>query len=287
MDDRSNRRFPGQTRFALAGMGLAGALIAALLWLGSLRPPFNHFQATPHETCEQPVSLRAEGYNLLGGTRYGADPGDPGDDVELALIDICDPAIQLLPNGEERLWFWLEVQAVGQTFPYYAWGIPDEDLRDPNANEWRDPVDPLWNYRAFTVVSENSAGDYWDTGRGELCPLEPDEPPGIALFIDSVNDFRIPLGRARAAWVCVRMGFRERLPDVLQVSIRPELARLTRWVDKTFTIRGQAAAPDSPSVIERGYQLPVLHTQTELCYHAEDTHPESILPGGGCPRTAE
>lgn len=275
-------------RFLLAGAALAVMIVAALLWLGSVRDAYSHFKANVHETCGQPVALRAEGYNLLGGTRYGVDGGDPGDDVTLAMVDICDPVIQVLASGEERLWFWLSVESTGQTFPYYTWGIPEEDIHDPNANEWRDPVDPLWAYTAFivTAIADDPSATYWPTARGELCPPVPGETPGIALFIDSENGFRIPVGRTRSAWVCLRMGQGLPLPAELQLSIRPQLARLTRWVDRVFTIVEEtpATAP-AGEVVQRGYALPVVHTNQDVCYHAQDTHPGSILPGGGCPRS--
>jgi hypothetical protein len=270
-------------RFLLAGAALAAAIIAALLWLGSLRHALTHFSANIHQTCGQPVSLRAEGYNLLGGTRYGTDAGDPGDDVDLAHLDICDPVVQVMAHGEERLWFWLEVTATGQTFPYYAWGIPEEDIHNPNANEYRDPVDPLWDYRAITVLRYELADGYWQTGRGELCPLDPDDLPPVNLFIDSGNAFRIPVGGTRAAWVCVRMGFGQPLPNALVINFRPLLTRLTRWVDKPFDIAEDTAPTYTPfGEVRRHYLLPVLHTNEEVCAYAQEAHPESIGPGG-CP----
>ncbi len=281
-------RNPTQTRFLFAGLALAALLLATLLWLGSLRGAYTHFQPNVHQACGQPVSLRAEGYNLLGGTRYGSEPGDPGDDVELALVDFCDAVVQVLAHGEERLWFWFRVQSTGQVFPYYAWGIPEEDIRNPNANEWRHPVDPLWGYSAFTITRYATEDIYWDTRRGELCPLDRRDLPGINLFIDSEYGFRIPVGTTRAGWVCVRMGYGEPLPDSVLVSIRPQLARITRWVDRRFDIvlESPATVAGQP-VTARRYQLPVLHTNQEMCDHALQTHPESITPGGGCRGSAE
>lgn len=195
-------------------------------------------------------------YNLLGGTRYGTEPGDLGDDIELALVDICDPVVQVLPSGEERLWFWLEVTATGQPFEYYAWGVPDQDIYNPNANEWRDPVDPLWGYSAFEITSFATSSSYWSTERGELCPLGHDDLPGIRLFVDSEYGFRIPVGMTRAAWVCVRMGQGQPLPESTLVSIRPQLARITRWVDRLFEIRGEETTAAPGQATSRGYLLP-------------------------------
>ncbi len=275
------------TRFLLAGVALAALLVAGLLWLGSIQGPYTHFKPNVHEACGQPVALRAEGYNLLGGTRYGVDGGDPGDDVTLALVDLCDSIVQVLPNGEERLWVWLEIDSVGQTFPYYTWGIPEQDIKHPNANEWRDPVDPLWGYGAFEVtLVADSSGAYWPTTRGEVCPPIAGQVPGVTLFIDSGNSFTIPVGRTRAAWLCVRMGEGLPLPDELQITVRPGLARLTRWVDARITVISETpATTPAGQVIERAYALPFVHTNDEVCYHAQDTHPESIMPGGGCPHS--
>jgi hypothetical protein len=276
---------PAQRRFLLLGVGLAAGLLTAALWLGSLRHAYSHFSSNVHETCGTSVSLRAEGYNLLGGTRYGTEPGDTGYDVELAQIDICDPVLQVLPNGEERLWFWLDVHSTGKTFPYYAWNVPERDIQNPNANEWRDPVDPLWGAFAFTVTNYVTDEVYWSTTRGEICPPIAGEVPGVALFVDSTFNFRIPEGQRRSAWMCVRMGPGQPLPDTLMLTIRPQLARLTRWVDRIFPIKGESR--DADEVLRRGYQLPVLHTNEDICYHALDTHPDSILPDGGCPYSAE
>lgn len=273
------------TRFLLAGIALAVGVIAALLWLGAMQPAYSHFTPNTHAACGEPVALRAEGYNLLGGTRYGTGPDDPGDDVTLALVDLCDPVVQRLPTGEERLWFWVEVAAVDQTFPYYAWGIPEEDIHNPNANEWRDPVDPLWNYTAFTITPYVVNDGYWATGRGELCPLEDMAQTGLALFIDSAYDFRIPPGRTRAGWVCVRMGYAEPLPDAVQISIRPQLARVTRWVDRVFIITDTSQTPTPNN--DHPLALPLLYSDYDVCEFALTSHPETVLSDRGCIRIIE
>ena len=273
MQEKNN--IVGQTRFLLFGIAIAVGLMAALLWLGSLRGSYTYFSPNIHETCGDPVSLRAEGYNLLGGTRYGTEPGDLGDDVELALVDMCDPAIQILPNGEGRLWFWLEVKTTGQVFPYYSWGIPDEDIHNVNANTTRNPADPLWNYRAMSIIGMNTAGTYWPTQRGEICPMDDDQLPDIAMFFDTANGFRIPQGRTRAGWVCVRYGEGERLPDKIAIELQPENARITRWVEKIFPIRGMSSTQE--------YHMPAVYTTDDVCNYALDIHPETILPAGDCP----
>jgi len=164
--------------------------------------------------------------------------------------------------------------------------LPERDIYNPNANEWRDPVDPLWGYSAFEISSYATSPGYWTTGRGELCPLGNDDLPGITLFVDSEYGFRIPVGRTRAAWVCVRMGQGLPLPESTLISIRPQLARITRWVDKLFEVKGERSVETPHPAVTRGFLLPMVHTNTEVCVHAFDTHPESIIPQGGCPRTA-
>ncbi len=274
-----------ESHFLLAGLALAAGLVAVVLWLGALQPAFTHFTSNVHTDCGAPVTMRAEGYNLLGGTRYGRDYGDPGDDVDLALVDFCHAAVQRLPNGEERLWFWLDIQTVGKTFPYYTWGIPELDIENPNANDWRDPVDPLWAFNSIVITNYAADSTYWTTAYGQLCPRDT-SLPGIAIFFDSENAFRIPQGGRRTGWVCVRMSEGQPLPDTTMISLRPGLARLTRWVDKIFAVKGEAQDAATGALVQ-DYLLPTLSTAEDVCDMARHAHPESIILNGGCPYSGQ
>lgn len=263
--------------FVLAGLLLAALIFGGILLAGILTPKYEPFAANRHTTCGQPVTMRAEGYNLLGGTRYGRDADDPGDDVPLANIDLCDPFVEVQPDGQERLWFWFSVEVIGQVFPYAAWGLPWEDLGRINPADERNPIDPIWTPESIWGVADaRVGGGYWAGRQATVC--DDWDRSGLLQFFNAERGFSIPYGTTRAGWVCLTFSNEERpipLPDTLVVTSHPRRARLTRWADALVRVRQEPG-------INAPFALPAVHTPQELCQHAAAVRPGSVVPGGPC-----
>lgn len=265
--------------FLLAGVFVAALIVGVFLLAGTLEPKYEPFGPNQHTTCGQPVTMRAEGYNLLGGTRYGRDADDPGDDIPLANVDLCDPFLEILPSGEERLWFWLEVEVIGQVFPYAAWGLPWEDVMRGNPADERNPIDPIWTPESvYGLAHHDYTGSEWRGRRAEVCS-DWDES-GLKQFFNSEHGFTVPVGTTQAGWVCLTFSTPEhphRMPEALSVTTSPRRARITRWVDALIWIH---VAPDTE---EGGHEIQAAVQGREArCRYAEARRPGSILPGGAC-----
>ncbi len=263
--------------FFLGGIFLAALLLGLMLLIGILSPKYEPFGANRHTTCGEPAAMRAEGYNILGGTRYGRGPDDSGDDFPLALLDFCDPIVEQRPDGDERLWFWFEVEVIGQVFPYAAWGLPWEDLARINPADSRNPIDPIWTPESIWGTSNASAGSaYWAGREAHVCSDW--DQSGITQFFNAQYGYSIPYGTTRAGWVCLTFSTEAGdldLPELLVVTSRPQRARLTRWVDAEFRVRTEPGL-DAPIALD------TVETAAERCAYAEAQRPGSVIPGGPC-----
>jgi hypothetical protein len=263
--------------FILAGVFLAALILGVILLIGILSPKYDPFGANHHTTCGQPATLRAEGYNILGGTRYGRGPDDPGDDFPLANLDFCDPFVEITAEGEERLWFWFEVDVIGQVFPYAAWGLPWEDLGRINPADDRNPIDPIWSPESVWGLSSASTDSaYWAGRQAHVC--DDWDRSGLVQFFNTRYGYTIPYGTTRAGWVCLTFDGDAQpipLPEKIVVTSRPQRARLTRWVDAEFRVRTEPG-------FEAPFALDTVESHAELCTYAEASRPGSLIPGGPC-----
>lgn len=266
--------------FILAGVFLAALILGGILLVGILTPKYDPYFATRHITCGEPATMRAEGYNILGGTHYGRGPDDPGDDIPLANVDLCDPFVEVQPDGGERLWFWFQVEVIGQVFPYAAWGLPWEDLGRLNPASDRNPIDPIWSPESvWGEPDTRHAGPMWAGQQAHTC-WNIDET-GIVSFFSAEHGFTIPYGTTRSGWVCLTFSDADHprpLPNTVIVTTRPARARLTRWVDAEIRVH-----PDTGA--EGASALPILRTPQDVCLLAEARRPGSIIPGGPCDQT--
>lgn len=263
--------------FFLSGIFLAALLLGLVLLIGILSPKYDPFSANHHTVCGEPVAIRAEGYNILGGTRYGRGPDDPGDDYPLALLDFCDPFVEVTTDGEERLWFWFEVEVIGQVFPYAAWGLPWEDLARINPADNRNPIDPIWTPESVWGVSDAGPGsDYWAGRQAYVC--NDWDQSGIMQFFNAEYGYTIPYGTTRAGWICLTFSNDAgnlALPERMIVTSRPQRARLTRWADAQIRVRTEPG-------IDAPFALDSAETTAERCAIAETSRPGSLIPGGPC-----
>jgi len=267
-----------KTSFLLAGLFLAALILGGILLIGILTPKYDPFGSNQHTTCGEPGAMRAEGYNLLGGTRYGRDADDTGDDFPLALLDFCTPIIEQRPDGEERLWFWLEIEVIGQVFPYAAWGLPWEDLGRLNPADERNPVDPIWTPNAVWGIADAAhSGSTWAGRQARVC--DDWDTSGLTQFFNTANGFTIPYGTTQAGWVCLTYSDENQtrpLPAAMVITTRPIRARLTRWGDAWIRIR-----PD-PGYEDQVVVPPTASSPAELCAEAARLQPGSTLPDGPC-----
>lgn len=247
--------------FLFAGAALAALVINGFLWLGAAQSPPTPYHAILHRACGEPVMMRAEDYNLLGGTR---------DDLDLARLDFCDPVRLVRDDGREELWFWLDVESIGQVYPYTSYGFAWNDIVTPFPADSREPRNAWWLPITSLSALGNDLGDRH--GGGTACPLDEAQQRGVDLFFYREEGFQLPPGIHHSGWVCVTFETLT-LPDVFTVTIQPQRARLTQWVDKVFMVR-QRAGYDEPPV-------PVI-AQEDWCDFARRTHPASVLGDGGC-----
>ncbi len=267
--------------FVLGGLVLAVLIVGLILLAGILTPKYDPIGVEHHTTCGEPKTMRAEGYNILGGTRYGRGPDDIGSDVPLANIDVCDPFVEVRDDGEERLWFWFQVEVIGQVFPYAAWGLPWEDLSRINPADSRNPTDPIWTPESIWGVPDSAhAGAIWAGREAHVC--DDWDSSGLEQFFNADRGYTIPYGTTRAGWVCLTFSDETNtrpLPDAMTVTSRPGRARLTRWVDAWIRIRADAGFEDQ-------VELPdIVAGPAGVCAHAEAVRPGSTLPDGPCNRS--
>jgi hypothetical protein len=267
-----------KTSFVLAGLFLAAVILGGILLVGILTPKYEPFGANRHVVCGEPAAMRAEGYNLLGGTRYGRGADDSGDDFPLALLDFCSPIVEERPDGEERLWFWFEVDVVGQVFPYTAWGLPWEDIARINPADSRNPVDPIWTPEAVWGIPDPAhTGATWAGRQAHVC-TDFDES-GLVQFFNALNGYTIPYGTTKSGWVCLTYSDDEHarpLPGAMIITSRPTRARLTRWVDAWQRIHADSGFEGQVEV------PPVVTSPAELCAEADHLQPGTVLPDGPC-----
>jgi hypothetical protein len=250
--------------FLLAGIALALLIANGFLWYGAAQSPDAPFVPVLHERCGEPVVLRAETYNRLGGTR-------PGDDIEIARIDFCDPVRLVREDGVEEVWFWLEVESTGQTFPLTGWGYPWSDVERPFPNDAREPRNPWWNPRN-SIRAVPTTLDYLG-GDGYACALPEIVDRGVDLFFAREEGFQLPVGSRHAGWVCLYFIPDFGLPEAFTVTLQPDRARITQWVDKLFVVR-DSGLYDVPA-------MPVIQA-ARFCDFARRTHPASIRAGEVC-----
>ncbi|HEX3050799.1 MAG TPA: hypothetical protein VHP83_09115 [Aggregatilineaceae bacterium] len=246
--------------FLLAGLALAALLINGLMWYGADQPANVPYVPAHHTTCGQPVEMRAEDYDLWGSTR-------PGHDLPLALVDFCDPIQLTRADGQTEIWFWLSVEVVGQVFPLTGWGYPWVDMETPAAADYREPRNPWWNERASIRAIPDEIG--YLGGDGYACPFEEMTQRGLDLFFYRPEGFQLPVGTRREGWVCIYFDGGRTLPSTLIVSIQPDRARITQWVDKFMVTSGDPSA------------IPTL-PEDQLCDFARRTHPATIQTSGVC-----
>ena len=267
-----------KTSFVLAGLFLAAVILGVILLVGIFTPKYAPYGTNRHVACGEPAAMRAEGYNLLGGTRYGRDADDPGNDVTLALLDFCTPMVQRFSGGEERLWFWFEVEVVGQVFPYTAWGLPWEDIARINPADDRNPVDPIWAPAAVWAVADpGHSSSTWAGRQAHVCPDF--DTSGLVQFFNATEGYTIPYGTTKAGWVCLTFSdnqYARPLPAAVIITSRPSRARLTRWVDDWERVYADPGFEDQVEA------PPVVTTAAELCAEAARLQPGSVLPDGPC-----
>lgn len=253
--------------FLLAGVALAALVITVFLWVGAAQAPEPPFQPVLHQECGQPVALRAEDYNLWGSTRH---------DIELARLDFCDPVRVLRADGRLEVWFWLEVAVTGQVFPYAGWGFPWQDVATPFPADDREPRNPWWEPRSSLRAVPNELG--YTGGDGVVCPLAEAQQRGLDLFFYREGGFQLPVGVTHRGWVCLYFDNGQSVPDAFTVTVRPERARITQWVDKLLvaTDRGLHDVPAMPFIEAH-----------DLCAHARQTHPATVRPGERCDDSPE
>jgi hypothetical protein len=260
------RRATFRFSFLLAGVALAVVIAELFLWYGARQAPDPVFLPAVHVSCGQPVSLRVEDYELWGGTRWG-------DDLELARIDFCD-AVQVVANdGQREVWFWLEVEVVNQVFPYAGWGFYWVDVNTPFPADDREPRNPWWSARNALRGYPNEIG--YTGGQGVLCPHQDTTAWGLDLFFYDQEGFQLPVGMKHAGWVCMYFDLGQSIPDAFTVTVRPDRARITQWVDKLFVTQNDGRYPAAP--------LSLIY-ENELCFFAQTARPESVRPGELCDR---
>lgn len=250
--------------FLLGGLALAALVANAFLWYGAAQAPDVPFLPVQHRACGQPVSLRAEDYNLWGESRRG-------DDIELALLDFCDPVRVLREDGKKELWFWMSVETTGQVFPYVGWGYPWSDVETPFPADDREPRNPWWaprtGIRAYPAELGYAGGD------GYACPHNEVEARGVDLFFYREEGFQLPVGARHAGWVCLYFDDGNSLPDALTVTVRPDRARITQWVDRFYVVQNAINYDEAAIPAISGHQL---------CDYARRTHPDSVQEAA-CP----
>lgn len=251
-----------QINFLLAGIALAALIVQGFLWYGAAQAPEAPFLPVLHQACGEPVSLRAEDYNLWGSTRH---------DIELARLDFCDPVRVRRDDGRLEVWFWLEVTVTGQVFPYAGWGYPWDDVETPFPADIREPRNPWWEPRT-SVRGLSNDGEYLG-GEGYTCPVNDTRYRGLDLFFAPDQGFQLPVGATHSGWVCLYFDGGSSLPDAFTVSVRPERARITQWVDKLFVVQ-DAGLYDVPA-------MPFIEAYA-FCDYARRAHPDTIRPGEAC-----
>jgi len=257
------RRLLPRTTFFLAGIALAALIANGFLWYGAGQAPLPPLKAVQHHTCGEPVMLRAEDYTRWGSTRTQG--------LDLALLDFCDSVRVVSSANEQEVWFWLQAKVVGQVFPYAGWGYPWQDVETPFPGDNLEPRNPWWAPLPSLHAISNQLG--YPGGDGYVCPFKETNTRGLNLFFYREEGFQLPVGTTHSGWVCIYFDNWKSLPDAFTVSIQPDLARITQWVDKLFVVRDQGLY-DEPAMTMIPYD--------SLCDFARRTHPDTIRPGGVC-----
>ncbi|NDJ79384.1 MAG: hypothetical protein GYB65_24300 [Chloroflexi bacterium] len=264
---RLSTRLPEPVRrfsFLLAGIALAGLIIQGFLWYGAAQAPNAPFVPNIHQACGEPVALRAEDYNRWGGTR-------PGDDMEVARVDFCDPALLLRADGGYEVWVWMAVEVTGQVFPYAGWGFPWSDVETPFPADRREARNPWWSMRSGLTAIPN--GPPYQAGDGFHCPHNEARQRGVDLFYFRDEGFQLPVGTTHSGWVCLYFDNYQTVPDAFTLSIQPDRARITQWVDKLLVVRdtGWYPPPALPAVGE-----------SDWCDYLARTQPGTLRAGEVC-----
>jgi len=262
MRGMAQRAFPRLT-FLLAGVALATAIITGFLLYGAAQTPEGRFAPAVHRACGEPVTLRAEDYNRWGGTR--------GDGIALARIDFCDPVSVIRSDDRREVWFWMSVEVTGQVFPYAGWGYPWADVDTPFPGDFREPRNPWWAPRTALRAVPNQS--FYTGGDGAVCPHLDMAGRGIDLFFYREDGFQLPAGATHSGWVCLYFDNGNSVPDAFTVSVQPDRARITQWVDRPYAVRddGLHDGPPMPTIDDAA-----------LCDYARRTHPDTIQAGGVC-----
>lgn len=256
--------------FLLAGLALAVLLAAAFLIYSAAQRPVAPLLPVHHLTCGEPVTMRAENYNWLGGTRRD-------NDVELARLDFCDPVHVIREDGRHEIWFWMSVEITGQVFPYASWGYPWVDVETPFPADFRERRNPWWQPR--TAIRALPAETTYLGGDGVACPVHETNARGLNTFFYREEGFQLPLGTTHSGWVCLYFDNGRSVPQAFTVIVQPDRARITQWVDR-FYVTDNAEVYGQPPI-------PTIR-EDALCAYARWFHPETIQPGGACdsPREA-
>jgi hypothetical protein len=258
------RRYLPRFSFLLAGLALAALIANGFLWYGAAQAPHAPFLAAVHKQCGQPVALRAEDYDRWGSTR-------PGDDIELARLDFCDPVRLRRNDGRQEVWFWLEIEVTGQVFPYAGWGYPWQDVQTPFPADSREPRNPWW--KPNSSLRGIPGGLNYTGGDGYPCPHSEAVARGVDLFFFREEGFQLPVGTHHSGWVCMYFDNGDSLPDAFIVSVQPDRARITQWVDRLYVVRntGVSDQPAIPVVVEGAW-----------CDFVRQARPASIHADGPC-----
>ena len=250
--------------FLLVGLALAALGATAFLIYASAQGPEAPILPIQHITCGEPVSLRVEDYNWLGGTRREGS-------IELARLDFCDPVHVNRADGSHEIWFWMSAEVVGQAYPYANWGYPWVDVETPFPADFREPRNAWWQprsaIRALPVATTYLGGD------GVTCPVEEANTRGLNTFFYREDGFQLPVGTTHSGWVCLYFDGGASIPEAFTVTIQPDRARVTQWVDR-FYVTGE----------NQPYEQPPIPSISEdaLCAYARWVHPETVQPGGPC-----
>lgn len=250
--------------FLLAGLALAMLLAATFLFYGAAQPADAPLLPVHHTTCGEPVPLRVEGYNWLGGTRRG-------DDIELARLDFCDPVHVVRADGRHEIWFWMSVEATGQAYSYAIWGYPWNDVATPFPADFRERHNPWWQPRS--AIRALPAETTYLGGDGVACPVHEANARGLNTFFYRDEGFQLPVGTAHSGWVCLYFDGGQSVPSAFTVVVQPDRARVTQWVDRFYVTDEQGT-----------YDLPPIPSISEdaLCAYARWFHPDTVQPGGPC-----
>ena len=250
--------------FLLVGVALAALGATAFLLYASAQGPQAPVLPAQHITCGEPVSLRVEDYSLLGGTR-----GE--EDIELARLDFCDPVHVTRDDGSHEIWFWMSAEITEQMYPYASWGYPWVDVETPFPADFREPRDAWWQPRS--TIRAIPAETTYLGGDGVACPVEATNARGLRTFFHREDGFQLPVGTTHSGWVCLYFDGGQSVPNAFTVTVRPDRARVTQWVDRFYvtTEDGSYSQPPIPSI-----------SGDALCAYATFFHPDTVQPDGPC-----